>query len=373
VQESFSNAPTERTVRPRNPALTTALLGVLMVVIAGTGFFVGSRNPGADYDTARAAPTPPRAREPADAMPPSTTASIPPAQQRDREREREDALPGPAVAGFSDCAGCPEMVMVPSGTGQFGSPATEAGRESDEERQRQVTIAQQFALGRFEVTRAQFDAFVKDSGYKTEVGCFVWTGKQWAFDRSKNWVEPGFKQGPDEPVVCVSWRDAQAYAAWLAKKTKKKYRLPTELEWEYAARAGAKEARHWGDDAAEICKYGNGADLEAKKIYAEWPAAACSDGFVHTAPVGSLKPNTFGLHDMLGNAAEWTSDCWKTPGNETASTGDTATSGQDCNRRVVRGGAFNYTQRLLRSAARLKANATGRIFNLGFRVARDGD
>jgi len=370
VQETFSNAPTERTVRPRNPALTTALLGMLMIVIAGTGFFVGSRNPGTEYDTARAATAEPSRREPAEAMPPSTTAAIPPAQ---RERERDDALPAPGVAGFTDCNGCPEMVMIPSGTGAFGSPASEAGRETDEERQRQIAIAQTFALGRYEVTRAQFDAFVKDSGYKTEVGCFVWSGKQWAFDRARNWVEPGYKQAADEPVVCVSWKDAEAYTAWLAKKTKKKYRLPSELEWEYAARAGAKEARHWGDDAGDICSYGNGADLEAKKSYPEWPAAACTDGYVHTAPIGSLKPNSFGLHDMLGNAAEWTQDCWKVPGSETASTGDTAGAGQDCNRRVVRGGAFNYTQRLLRSAARLKANATGRIFNLGFRVARDGE
>jgi len=371
VQESFSSAPTERSVRPRNPALTTALLGVLMVVIAGTGFFVGTRNNSPGYDFRAEANRP--SREPADAMPPSTTAAIPPAP-REREREREDALPGPTVAGFADCAvGCPDMVMVPAGTANFGSPTSETGRETDEERQREVAMSKAFALGRNEITRTQFDAFVKDSGYKVEIGCFVWSGKQWAFDRTKNWVEPGYKQGPDEPVVCVSWKDAEAYVAWLSKKTKKRYRLPTELEWEYAARAGNKDARHFGDDAAELCRFGNGADQDAKKAFPEWPVSACSDGFVHTAPVGSLKPNAFGLHDMLGNAAEWTSDCWKVPGSESASTGETGAAAPDCNRRVVRGGAFNYTARLLRSAARLKANATGRIFNLGFRVARDAE
>jgi formylglycine-generating enzyme required for sulfatase activity len=371
VQETFSNAPTERTVRPRNPALTTALLGVLMFLIAGAGFWVGTRNTGApDYDSARAAEPARPSREPADAMPPTTTAAIPPAQ---RERERDDALPGSAVAGFTDCVGCPDMVMIPSGTGAFGSPASEGGREADEERQREVTLAKGFALGRYEITRAQFDTFIKESGYKADHGCFVWSGKQWAFDRTKNWVEPGYKQAADEPVVCVSYKDAEAYTAWLSKKTGKKYRLPTELEWEYAARAGSKEARHWGADTADLCRYGNGADLEAKKKFPEWPASACSDGFVHTAPVGSLRPNANGLHDMLGNAAEWTSDCWKAAGSETASAGDSAAAAPDCNRRVVRGGAFNYTQRLLRSASRLKANATGRIFNLGFRVARDAD
>ena len=371
VQETFSNAPTERTVRPRNPALTTALLGVLMVVIAGAGFWVGTRNTGVpEYDSARAAEPARTAREPADAMPPTTTAAIPPAQ---RERERDDALPGTAVTGFTDCVGCPDMVMIPTGTGAFGSPASETGRENDEERQREVTIARPFALGRYEITRAQFDTFIKESGYKADHGCFVWSGKQWAFDRTKNWVEPGYKQAADEPVVCVSFKDAEAYAAWLSKKTGKKYRLPTELEWEYAARGGSKESRHWGEDTADLCRYGNGADVEAKKKFPEWPGSDCSDGFVYTAPVGSLRPNAFGLHDMLGNAAEWTSDCWKAAGSETASTGDSAATAPDCNRRVVRGGAFNYTQRLLRSAARLKANATGRIFNLGFRIARDAD
>jgi formylglycine-generating enzyme required for sulfatase activity len=369
VEESFSNAPTERTARQRNPALTTAILGVLMVLIAGAGFFVGSRNPG--QDSARAAPNEAvRARDPADAMPPSIVVAVPPAQ---REREREDALPGPAVAGFADCAGCPEMVLIAAGAGVAGSPASEAGREPDEERQRQIAIEKPFALGRFEVTRAQFDAFVKGSGYRADAGCFVWSGKQWAYDRHKNWVEPGFKQGADEPVVCVSWTDAEAYAAWLAKKTGKKYRLPSELEWEYAARAGSREARHWGDDAAELCRHANGSDHDARKTYPEWPAAGCADGFVHTAPVGSLKANAFGLHDMLGNVAEWMADCWKAPGGETAAAGDAPATAPDCTRRVVRGGAFNYTHRLLRSAARLKANATGRIFNLGFRVARDAD
>ena len=371
VQESFSNAPTERTVRPRNPALTTALLGSLMLIIAGAGFYVGTRNTGtSSFDAARAAEPQRAAREPAEAMPPSTTAAIPPAQ---RERERDDALPGSAVQGFADCVGCPDMVMIPTGTGAFGSPASEHGRENDEERQRQVNVGKQFALGRYEITRAQFDAFIKDSGYRADVGCFVWSGKQWAFDRTKNWVEPGYKQAADEPVVCVSFKDAEAYAAWLSRKTGKKYRLPSEIEWEYAARAGAKESRHWGEDTSDLCRYGNGADLDAKKKFPEWPASTCSDGFVHTAPIGSLRPNPFGLHDMLGNVAEWTSDCWKTPGSESASTGDSAAAAPDCNRRVVRGGAFNYTQRLLRSASRLKANATGRIFNLGFRVARDAE
>jgi formylglycine-generating enzyme required for sulfatase activity len=371
VQESFSSAPTERSVRPRNPVFTTALLGGLMLMIAGTGFYVGTRNTGMPrFDAARASEPQRTTREPADAMPPSTTAAIPPAQ---RERERDDALPGSTVQGFSDCVGCPDMVMVPSGSGAFGSPASEQGRENDEERQRQVNVTKQFALGRYEITRAQFDAFIKDSGYRADVGCFVWSGKQWAFDRTKNWVEPGYKQAADEPVVCVSFKDAEAYAAWLSKKTGKKYRLPTEIEWEYAARSGSKDSRHWGEDTAELCRYGNGADLDAKKSFPEWPASTCSDGFVHTAPIGSLRPNPFGLHDMLGNVAEWTSDCWKIPGAESASTGDSAAAAPDCNRRVVRGGAFNYTQRLLRSASRLKANATGRIFNLGFRVARDAD
>src|SRR5262249_16641374 len=159
--------PTERAARPRGSMFTTALLGGLMLMIAGTGFYVGTRNAGMPtFEAARATEPQRTTREPADAMPPSTTAAIPPAQ---RERERDDALPASGVQGFSDCVGCPDMVMIPSGTGAFGSPASEQGRENDEERQRQVTIAKEFALGRYEITRAQFDAFVKDSGYRADV------------------------------------------------------------------------------------------------------------------------------------------------------------------------------------------------------------
>jgi formylglycine-generating enzyme required for sulfatase activity len=305
-----------------------------------------------------------------DVLPPTTTAAIPAPPKSPAEKPGK-ALPGHAVASFSDCAGCPELVTVPAGKGVFGSAENEPGRDAGEGRQREIVIAKPFALGRYEVTRAQFAAFAAAAGYKSEPGCFVWSDGHWVFDQDRNWSDPGFKQTDRDPVVCVSWKDATAYTAWLARKTGKPYRLPSEFEWEYAARAGSGAARHWGADSGRLCRYGNGADLTANKVHPEWPSAACSDGFVNTAPVGSFEPNAFGLYDMLGNAAEWTADCWKEPGSETASAGDAEAAAADCSRRVVRGGAFNYTQRLLRSAARLKANAAGRIFNLGFRVARD--
>lgn len=372
VEASFSKAPTERPARRRSPALIAATLGLLMVGIAAGGFVLGNRNASSGAEIARAPPPVAKAARDPEALPPTTTAAIPPAP-RPEPRTRDEALPGTAVQAFADCTGCPELVTIPAGSGMFGSPETEPGRETDEERAREIAIAKSFALGRYEVTRAQFEAFVKDSGHRVEAGCFVWLGQKWALDRSRSWSDPGFKQSAEDPVVCVSWADATAYAAWLAKKTGKAYRLPTEFEWEYAARAGGRAARHWGDDAATICRFGNGADLAAQKAYPEWPVSACDDGFVHTAPVGRFQANPFGLFDMLGNVAEWTSDCWKGAGSETASAGEAGPSATDCNRRVVRGGAFNYTQRLLRSAARLKANTTGRIFNLGFRVARDAE
>ena len=134
---------------------------------------------------------------------------------------------------FSDCDGCPELVSIPAGTFMMGSPASEPDREDDEGPVRRVTVGA-FALGRTEVTRAEYAAFVAATGHGSGGGCMG------------GWREPGFVQGGDHPVVCVSWEDAQAYVAWLSRETGESYRLPSESEWEYAARAGTTTARYWG-------------------------------------------------------------------------------------------------------------------------------
>jgi formylglycine-generating enzyme required for sulfatase activity len=290
----------------------------------------------------------------------------------DTKSERANA--GSTINSFTDCETCPEIVRILPQNGVLGSPAGESGRESDEPAQHDVKVQQAFALGRYEVTRAQFARFVKATGHQSDDGCFVLSAGRWTKSHARTWRDPGFSQSDDDPVVCVSAKDAEDYAAWLSGLTGKKYRLPNEREWEIAARAGSRQARYWGDDPRDACRHGNGADESGRTRHADWTSAGCDDGFAFTAPVGQFRPNALGLSDMLGNAAEWTSDCWRGYSGQSAGAIDMAASGaRDCSRRVVRGGAFNSSPRYLRSASRLKSSMHARIFNLGFRVARELD
>jgi formylglycine-generating enzyme required for sulfatase activity len=224
---------------------------------------------------------------------------------------------------FRDCTECPEMVVVPPGRFQMGSPASEAGRHSDEGPVREVRIGYALAVGRYEVTRREFGRFVAATGYRTEAernvlvqGCLGRRGSTFENVSSLNWRNPGFDQGEDHPVVCVSWNDAQAYLKWLNESVPGRgYRLLSEAEWEYAARAGRGSARFpWGDDAnaQEQCAWANGADLTARvRIPGHIEAVAnCSDGHAHSAPAGAFLPNGFGLYDMHGNVWEWVQDVW---------------------------------------------------------------
>ncbi len=269
------------------------------------------------------------------------------------------------------------MVRIPSGSFLMGSPETEAGRDSDEGPQHRVNVAS-FTISRTEITVAQFRQFVQDSRYQTTAekngeGCVGWNEKEKKTEQlpQRNWSNPGFKQTDDHPVVCVSWDDAQAYVAWLSDRTGVTYRLPTEAEWEYAARAGTTTARYYRDD--QQCVYANGAGQEAKSIAdSGWILANCSDGYVYTAPVASFGKNPFGLFDMLGNVREWTQDCWH-ESNDNAPTDGSAwlnTNGGDCDRRVVRGGSWGSYPQFLRSALRVRYYSDVAIVDLGFRVAR---
>ncbi len=273
----------------------------------------------------------------------------------------------------------PSMVAIRPDHFQMGSPNSEADRYSDEGPQHQVTIPRPFALSRCEITVGQFKQFIKDTGYQTSaetdgIGCYIWNPNKskWEPQAENNWKNPGFAQTDEHPVVCVSWQDSQRYVQWLSQRTGVLYRLPTEAEWEYAARAGSQIARYFGD--ASQCEYANGLGLEAKGIAAkDWKLANCSDNVVYTAPVGSFKPNAFGLYDMLGNVYEWTLDCWHenyggTP-PEDGSAWLEADKG-DCSRRVVRGGSWYFNPQILRSASRDGINSDGAFVNAGFRVAR---
>ena len=269
-----------------------------------------------------------------------------------------------------DCAACPELVALRAGEFEMGSPIHEDRWEGGREDPRhKVTIARSFALGRFEVTRAQYAAFAAESG-REATPCAAWQDGAWLATPARTWQEPGFGQTGEDPVVCVSWLDALAYTQWLARRTGRPYRLPSEAEWEYAARAGTVSARHWGEEAALGCRCANQGDRALRAALDLEGVAECDDGRVYTAPVGSYLPNPWGLHDMLGNAWEWTQDCWNV-GYHGAPTDGSAWTVGDCSLRVPRGGSWNSHQRNVRSANRGTYRADAAFFHIGFRVARD--
>lgn len=283
--------------------------------------------------------------------------------------KRDDRAPARAAGStFRDCGECAEMVVIPAGRFEMGSPAGETGRSADEGPVHSVDV-RSFALGKHEVTRGEFRRFVRDTGRQVS-GCYEYDGKEWKLNGSKGWENPGYSQSDDHPVVCVSWDDAQAYVQWLSRRSGQSYRLSTEAEWEYAARAGARGMRYWGDGEREACQYSNVADQAAKRKNSGWTIFDCDDGYGETAPVGSYRENGFRLKDMLGNVWEWTEDCWHenydgAPTNESA-----WTTGGDCSRRVVRGGVWGFGPAYVRLAKRNWIPSTFRFNYLGFRLAR---
>ena len=259
----------------------------------------------------------------------------------------------------------PEMVVVPAGSFLMGAPADEGGRDDDEGPVHRVTIGEAFAVGVYEVTRGEYERFVGATGYAAGNRCYSYEGWFGGADRAgRNWREPGYRQSEEHPVVCVTWEDAQAYVAWLSRESGAPYRLLSEAEWEYVARAGSETAYGWGDAIGE-----NRANCRG--CGSRWD----NEG---TAPVGSFQANGFGLYDVHGNVWEWVLDCWN-DNYAGAPTDGSAWTGGDCNYRVVRGGSWNYTPRNLRSADRswghasedsLKYSTGGRNSSVGFRVAR---
>jgi formylglycine-generating enzyme required for sulfatase activity len=300
------------------------------------------------------------------------------AEEKRRKAEEEkksdparSVVPG-SGASFRDCPECPEMVVVPAGSFTMGSPLGEQGRDPSEGPQRRVTIARPFAIGKFEVTRGEFAAFVQETGWSVGDRCYTYEG---AFgDRTgRSFRYPGFQQDDRHPVVCINWQEATAYVGWLSRKTGKTYRLLTEAEWEHAARAGTTTLYHFGSKAADLCRYGNVGDLTASARY-RWKttsatAAICRDGYVHTAPVGSFLPNALGLYDMHGNVSEWVQDCWNASYIGAPVDGSAWTAG-DCGLRGIRGASWYFSPRYQRAANRSATTIVDRGDDRGFRVAR---
>ena len=275
---------------------------------------------------------------------------------------------------FRDCDDCPEMVVIPAGSYRMGCVSGSDSCWDDARPVRDVEVAS-FALAKYEVTRGQFAAFAAATGHQAR-GCRLteWDGDSgiwdWRYDEQAFWREPGFYQRDNEPVVCVSWEDAQAYVRWLSTETGEEYRLPSEAEWEYAVRAGTTTSFHWGASDDEHCPHANAADRSAERTFTpqedHWWFSDCADGAVHTALVGSFAANGFGLHDMAGNVREWIEDCWHDNYAGAPRDGSAWTSGGDCGRRVLRGGSWRNFPAYLRSANRVRNAAGARNVNLGF-------
>lgn len=275
-------------------------------------------------------------------------------------------LPGGAALAapptFKDCPDehrCPLLARLPGGTFTMGSPKGEAGRADDEDQHR-VTV-KRFAIGVTPVTRAQWARF-------TEATHRVAPKQPCAYAPSMTptWDDPGFPQGDDHPVVCVTWGDAQAYVQWLTRTTGHRYRLPTDEEWEYAARGGTTTAYPWGDAAShDHANYGLDTCCG--------PAVSGRDQWQFTSPVGSFPANPFGLFDMNGNVTQWVQTCAdafeKLPLRKDA---------QQCTYRYARGGVYADEPAQLRSAAKNYAPPDDKVSiedyrsaGFGIRVARD--
>ncbi len=258
---------------------------------------------------------------------------------------------------FQDCEACPSLVVVEAGAFQMGTPATEAKREEREQPLHQVIIDTNFAMGRFEVTFDEWDACTTAGRCEEHIP----DDQEWG--RGKR------------PVINVSWDDAHAYLDWLSDTTGQSYRLPTEAEWEYAARGNTNTAYSFGDDEEDLCVYGNAADASIEADEGEgYLPLDCNDGYGReTSPVGSYEPNPFGLYDVHGNVWEWMQDCWNETYDGAPADGSAWLAG-DCERRVLRSASWiDAKGGSLRSGHRGRIDVPMRSFNLGFRVVRELD
>ena len=287
----------------------------------------------------------------------------------------------PAV--LKDCSTCPELLPVSPGSFFMGAPAGEEERErvppafrGRSAPQHQVTIGA-FRMGRTPVTRDEFAAFVGATKRDTGGSCRG-LGIDGKFHDipGRDWRNPGFAQTGSHPAVCVSWLDAVAYVDWLGLTTGKAYRLPSEAEWEYVARAGTQTARYWGDGREGACRHANISDqmlrttLNFLNSFEQF--LGCSDGHAYTSAVASFTANPWGFHDMLGNVWQWTADC-RHQTYEGAPTDGSAWESSDggaCVRRIARGGAWDSYPWIARSAGRGGEPVANRHTKSGIRVAR---
>jgi len=279
-----------------------------------------------------------------------------------------DAPAADSAREFVECIGCPQMVAIPAGKFLMGSPVSEPGR-FDSEGPQHVVQVKAFALGKYDITSRQFLSFLAATNYQP-APCNKTLNLGWHSAGRGLSYPPSENEPPDWPAVCLDHKDAQAFVAWLNAQVKAEhpalanragpYRLPSEAEWEYAARAGTTTARWWGE------AIGSG-DANCNGCGSQWDNRVL-------ARVDAFRPNPFGLYGLLGNAWEWTADCWH-PSYVDAPRDAVAWTSGDCTKHVIRGGAWNNVPIFIRSASRNGAANSGGEYDYsslaGFRVARD--
>ncbi|MBM3506820.1 MAG: formylglycine-generating enzyme family protein [Alphaproteobacteria bacterium] len=283
------------------------------------------------------------------------SAGIPPPDQQTVQVAGRTLKPG---YSFKDCETCPEMVVIPAGRFSMGTPGSVPSRSTDEAPAHTVTIGKAFAVGRFEVTKGEYAEFVRATGRAPGGDCFYYNGTQMKMtpDPARNWDSPGFAQSDRDPVVCINWDETGAYLQWLSQRTGQRYRLLSEAEWEFVARAGTSTTRPWGNDIGRgnaNCD-GCGTEYDAKR----------------TSPAGTFPANAFGVRDMLGNVWERVEDCWHETYAGAPADGTVWAALGNCGQRVTRGGAWLSDAPDVRSALRNWDLPANRKNTLGFRVAR---
>lgn len=285
---------------------------------------------------------------------------------------------GELSAEFTDCESCPEMVKIPTGSYVMGDSI--GGGRSNERPLRPISINTPFAISKFPVTIKQFQAFVSATDYVTEAerspaqGCWgIREDVTIGWLPSQHWNNNRLNQTENHPVVCVSWNDANNYVQWLSVETGFNYRLPSEAEWEYAARAGSEGKYYFGDDEQDVCEYINHADYQMIKSWnADTGVSACDDGFLYTSPVGTYPANNFGLYDVYGNVWEWVADCYQ-PHLQELRPELPASSESSCDKHTLRGASWAARPEGITTSYRISGEPHGRTVDHGFRVVRELD
>jgi formylglycine-generating enzyme required for sulfatase activity len=304
------------------------------------------------------------------AVPPAIPA-IPeetPAPPQPAAKAAEVAMPAPAVVTPTEVVDSStnlQLVSIPNACYTMGDP-------SDKSLMAHEVCLGAFSISKFEITREQFQRFVESSHYVTDAekhgGCYTISAGKEVLNPAATWKNPDFYQSRKDPVVCVSWNDTQAFTAWLSGSSGKKYRLPSEAEWEFSARSGGKQEKYAGtNNDADLYRFANFCD---KKCIYEWNDPSQNDGYWSTAPVGKYLPNGFGLYDMSGNVAEWLQDYFAddyyansqkmNPKGPNAGTGHS-----------VRGGSWRSQKNALSTTSRASAETSNAYDNIGFRVCRE--